>query len=79
MLEPAIKGTQNVLNACSKAKVNKVLIVSSVAAVMLNPSWPKDEPMDETCWSDIEFCKIIEVYTPLIRIRITNINGNYIC
>lgn len=60
-VEPAIKGTRNVLNACLKAKVKKVVVVSSVAAVLLNPCWPKDQPMDENCWSDTEFCKSTKV------------------
>ncbi|PKI33830.1 hypothetical protein CRG98_045782 [Punica granatum] len=42
MLEPAIKGTLNVLRACSEAKVKRVVYISSIAAVMLNPKWPKD-------------------------------------
>lgn len=60
VLEPAITSTLNVLNACSKAKVKKVVVVSSAAAVLLNPTWPKDEAMDESCWTDIEFCKTME-------------------
>ncbi|KAI8001926.1 Cinnamoyl-CoA reductase 1 [Camellia lanceoleosa] len=58
-VESAIKGTRNVLNACLKAKVKKV-VVSSVVAVMVNPNCPKDQPMDENCWSDLEFCKQLE-------------------
>ncbi|KAA8536241.1 hypothetical protein F0562_028719 [Nyssa sinensis] len=62
VLEPAITGTRNVLNACLKAKVNKVVLVSSVGAVMLNPSWPKDQAMDENCWTDKDYCKTIEMW-----------------
>ncbi|KAM7513959.1 hypothetical protein LguiA_003542 [Lonicera macranthoides] len=60
LLEPAVTGTRNVLNACLKAKVKKVVVVSSVGAVMLNPNWPKDQLMDESCWSDVEYCKATE-------------------
>ncbi|THG02007.1 hypothetical protein TEA_002573 [Camellia sinensis var. sinensis] len=59
VLEPAIIGTRNVLNACLKAKVKKVVVVSTAGAVILNPNWPKDHPMDENCWTDTEFCKNI--------------------
>ncbi|KAL7174911.1 hypothetical protein ACSBR2_028677 [Camellia fascicularis] len=59
VLEPAIIGTSNVLNACLKAKVKKVVVVSTAGAVILNPNWPKDHPMDENCWTDTEFCKNI--------------------
>ncbi|KAK4428275.1 Cinnamoyl-CoA reductase 1 [Sesamum alatum] len=58
LVEPALQGTLNVLKACSEEKkVRRVVIVSSVAAVMMNPNWPKDRVMDETCWSDAEYCK----------------------
>ncbi|KAI3734465.1 hypothetical protein L6452_13934 [Arctium lappa] len=56
MLEPAITGTRNVMNACLKSKVKKVVVVSSLLALVANPSWPKDQVTDENCWSDVEFC-----------------------
>ncbi|WOH16146.1 hypothetical protein DCAR_0935695 [Daucus carota subsp. sativus] len=62
MLEPAIAGTLNILRACTNAEVKKVVLVSSAAAVTCNPKWPKDLAMDESCWSDIEFCRMIEYW-----------------
>ncbi|XP_041017795.1 cinnamoyl-CoA reductase 1-like isoform X2 [Juglans microcarpa x Juglans regia] len=55
VIEPAVKGTQNVLKASVEAKVKRFVFVSSIAAVFMNPSWPKDQVMDETCWSDTEY------------------------
>ena len=63
LLEAAVTGTRNVLNACSITKVKKVISVSSIAAVMLNPNWPKEQAMNEESWSDFEFCKANEVST----------------
>ncbi|KAF6174176.1 hypothetical protein GIB67_033708 [Kingdonia uniflora] len=60
LLEPAVTGTLNVLKASVEAKVKKVIVVSSIAAVQHNPNWPKDKVMDESCWSDKEHCKKIE-------------------
>ncbi|OWM70551.1 hypothetical protein CDL15_Pgr014224 [Punica granatum] len=60
VVEPAVNGTLNVLKACSEAKVKRVIYVSSVAAVTMNPNWPKEQVMDETCWSDKEYCKITD-------------------
>ncbi|XP_022139393.1 cinnamoyl-CoA reductase 1 isoform X2 [Momordica charantia] len=57
VIEPAVKGTLNVLEACLEAKVKRVVVVSSVAAVVFNPSWPQGQVMDESCWSDKEYCK----------------------
>ncbi|KAL2895257.1 Cinnamoyl-CoA reductase 2 [Bienertia sinuspersici] len=57
LMEPSVKGTQNVLKACSEAKVKRVIYVSSVVAVSMNPSWPDAQVKDENCWSDKEYCK----------------------
>ncbi|KAJ4979787.1 hypothetical protein NE237_010567 [Protea cynaroides] len=57
IIEPAVTGTHNVLETCSETKVKRVVVMSSGAAVASNPNWPKNEVMDETCWSDKEYCK----------------------
>ncbi|KAK6245984.1 hypothetical protein SCA6_009074 [Theobroma cacao] len=57
MIEPAVKGTLNVLKACLEENVKRVVVVSSVSAVSLNPRWPKGQIKDEACWSDKEYCK----------------------
>ncbi|KAM5573985.1 cinnamoyl-CoA reductase 1 [Rosa sericea] len=57
VLKPAVEGTLNVLKACVEAKVKRVVVVSSIAAVVKNPNWPKDQVKDERCWSDPEYVK----------------------
>jgi len=58
MLGPAINGTTNVLKAASAANVRRVVVVSSMVAVEIDPKdWPKDKIKDEGCWSDIEACR----------------------
>lgn len=61
MIAPAVDGTLNVLKACVEAKVKRVVYVSSAAALMMNPIWSKNQVLDETCWSDQEFCIQTEV------------------
>jgi nucleoside-diphosphate-sugar epimerase len=61
LIEPAVKGTLNVLKACLEANVKRIVVVSSIAALVMNPSWPKGQVMDETCWSDKEYCRTTEV------------------
>ncbi|CAK9178276.1 unnamed protein product [Ilex paraguariensis] len=57
LIEPTVKGTLNVLRACCEANIKRVVIVSSGAAVIMNPKWPKGQVKDETCWSDKDYCK----------------------
>uniref|UniRef100_A0ACD5UH02 Uncharacterized protein n=1 Tax=Avena sativa TaxID=4498 RepID=A0ACD5UH02_AVESA len=57
VLAPAVKGTQNVLKACHEAKVRRVVVVSSAAAVIMNPNFPKDAVLDEDAWSDEDYCR----------------------
>ncbi|XP_062173274.1 phenylacetaldehyde reductase-like [Alnus glutinosa] len=59
LLDPAIKGTLNVLNSCAKSpSVKRVVLTSSIAAVAYNgrPRTP-DVVVDETWFSDPEVCK----------------------
>ncbi|XP_043712216.1 cinnamoyl-CoA reductase 1-like isoform X5 [Telopea speciosissima] len=67
LIEPAVTGTLNVLKACSEAKVKRVVIVSSIVAVRMNPNWPKNQLLDETCWSDKEYCRETKSYYSLSK------------
>ncbi|KAF5177063.1 Cinnamoyl-coa reductase [Thalictrum thalictroides] len=60
LIEPAVTGTSNVLKACSMANVKKVVVLSSVAAVIFDQNWPKNQAMDESCWSDKDYCRTTE-------------------
>jgi len=57
MMAPTVKGTMSVLEACSATKVQKIILVSSLASVSFDPNWPEDKLIDESCWSDKDFCK----------------------
>ncbi|KAJ0763931.1 putative cinnamoyl-CoA reductase [Helianthus annuus] len=57
LIKPAVDGTLNVLKACCEVNVKKVVYVSSVAAVAIIPNRPQDRPLDETFWSDQQFCR----------------------
>ena len=83
MIEPAVKGTLNVLKACVEAKVKRVVVVSSISALVMNPSWPKDQVIDETCWSDKEYCRTtkvtdhkIQLYVELVALFCTSCDSN---
>ncbi|CAO2200716.1 unnamed protein product, partial [Urochloa humidicola] len=57
VIAPAVTGTLNVLKACKEAKVKRVVVVSSVAAVFNNPNWPKGKAFTEDSWSDEQYCR----------------------
>jgi nucleoside-diphosphate-sugar epimerase len=70
VIAPAVTGTLNVLKACHEAKVKRVVVVSSVAAVFNNPNWPKGEAFTEDSWSDAEYCRkneVLYIVNPLIK------------
>ncbi|KAG6680453.1 hypothetical protein I3842_13G043800 [Carya illinoinensis] len=59
LIDPALKGTLNVLRSCAKvSSVKRVVITSSMAAVAFNgkPLGP-DVVIDETWFSDPAFCE----------------------
>ncbi|XP_054799886.1 phenylacetaldehyde reductase-like [Prosopis cineraria] len=59
LIEPAVKGTLNVLKSCAKSpSVKRVILTSSLAAVLCNgkPLNP-DVIVDETWFSDPDICK----------------------
>jgi nucleoside-diphosphate-sugar epimerase len=67
MLAPAVTGTTNVPRAASAANVQRVVVVSSIVAVEINPKrWPDGKIKDERCWSDEEFCRSVEVACVLL-------------
>ncbi|WCJ40392.1 NAD(P)-binding Rossmann-fold superfamily protein [Euphorbia peplus] len=57
MVEPAVIGTKNVIMAAAEAKVRRVVFTSSIGAVYMDPHRHPDAVVDESCWSDLEFCK----------------------
>ncbi|KAL6655324.1 hypothetical protein ACP70R_006150 [Stipagrostis hirtigluma subsp. patula] len=57
VVDPTVKGTKNVLEACSAANVRKLVVVSSVAASCFDPNWPEGKLKDESCWSDKQLCR----------------------
>ncbi|KAF9674101.1 hypothetical protein SADUNF_Sadunf10G0092700 [Salix dunnii] len=58
LIDPCIKGTQNVLNSCLKAKsVKRVVFTSSSSTMRYRDDTPQIFSLNESHWSDIEYCK----------------------
>ncbi|KAL1292711.1 hypothetical protein AAHE18_19G018000 [Arachis hypogaea] len=69
MVEPAVKGTSNVLEASLQAKVERVVYVSSSTAIILNPNLPNDKVIDESYWSDKEYCRKTKEWYPFSKMK----------
>ncbi|KAL3518020.1 hypothetical protein ACH5RR_020609 [Cinchona calisaya] len=65
LLAPAIKGTINVLTAAKEFGIRRVVVISSVCAIMPSPNWPADKVKNEECWADEEYCKKKGMWYPL--------------
>ena len=65
VLEPASRGTINVLRSCVRAgTVRRVVFTSSVTAVVWTGDADKEDghlAVDERCWSDLAFCRKFKV------------------
>nr|AFK44321.1 unknown [Lotus japonicus] len=67
ILEPAIKGTVNVLKAAKEAGAERVVATSSISAITPSPNWPADKIKGEDCWTDLEYCKEKGLYYPIAK------------
>ncbi|KAF5199760.1 hypothetical protein FRX31_010654 [Thalictrum thalictroides] len=56
-----------------------VVVVSSVAAVVMIPKLPKDQVLDETYWSDKEYCSATDNWycLAITAAEILNASTNY--
>lgn len=69
LLDPAVKGTLNVLNSCAKySSIKRVVLTSSMAAVVCNgkPLSP-DVVVDENWFSDPDFCRKAKMWYVLSK------------
>lgn len=67
VLEPAIKGTLNVLTAAKELGVGRVVVTSSISAITPSPNWPANVVKNEECWADIDYCKRTQLWYPLSK------------
>ncbi|KAF3325178.1 tetraketide alpha-pyrone reductase 2-like protein [Carex littledalei] len=58
LIDPAIKGTTNVLTSCAKAtSVNRIVVTSTIGAVIWKQNATLESPLNESHWSDPNYCQ----------------------
>ena len=60
-MEPAVNSTKNVIKAAAEANVRRVVFTSSIGTVYMDPNRSNEVVVDESCWSDLEYCKNTKV------------------
>ncbi|KAL3537489.1 hypothetical protein ACH5RR_000855 [Cinchona calisaya] len=74
LLDPAIKGTLNVLRACARSSsIKRVVLTSSVAAVALNRELKDGVVIDESWYSDPSYCEENKIWYALSKISAENV------
>lgn len=60
VIKPTISGMLDIMKACVDAKtVKKLVFTSSAGTVNVEPN--QKSAYDETCWSDIDFCRTVKM------------------
>lgn len=75
ILDPAIKGTLNVLRSCKKnPSLRRVVLTSSSSAVRVRPREDFDPavPLNETSWSSVDLCQRLQVRHPTPPLPLTS-------
>ncbi|KAL0794683.1 hypothetical protein Bca101_066060 [Brassica carinata] len=75
LIDPALKGTINVLNTCKKtSSVKRVIVTSSMAAVLVRqPPLGPNDVVDETFFSDPSVCMESKLWYPLSKTLAENV------
>ncbi|XP_050366375.1 tetraketide alpha-pyrone reductase 1 [Argentina anserina] len=71
ILDPAVKGTLNVLRSCKKnPSLRRVVLTSSSSAVRVRAAddFDPNTPLDESTWSSVELCEKLQIWYPLSKV-----------
>nr|AAF23884.2 dihydroflavanol reductase 3 [Lotus corniculatus] len=60
VIKPTINGVLDIMKACQKAKTVRRLVFTSSAGT-LNVIEHQKQMFDESCWSDVEFCRRVKM------------------
>ena len=61
ILDAVVTGTRNVVEAAADAGVRRLVLSSTISAMYMDPRRDPEAPLDESSWSDLDYCKNTEV------------------
>lgn len=68
LIDTSVNGTLNVLSSCKKARsVKRVVFTSSCSAIRYRDDAQEVSPLNESHWSDLEYCKRYELWYPYAK------------
>lgn len=75
MIDPIVEGTLNVMRSCQKSStVRRVVMTSSCSAVRYDYNRrPGDSPLDESSWSDADYCRDHQVHFKCPNLLVTDV------
>ncbi|XP_057971286.1 tetraketide alpha-pyrone reductase 1 [Malania oleifera] len=69
ILDPAIKGTLNVLCSCARnPSLKRVVLTSSSSTVRIRDDFDPNIPLDESSWSSTDLCRRLQIWYALSKI-----------
>ncbi|MQL83964.1 hypothetical protein Taro_016451 [Colocasia esculenta] len=77
LVAAAVDGTRNVMNAAAEAGVRRVVFTSSFGAVHMDPNRSSDTVVDESCWSDPDYCKKTNVLSLSLSLSLCAVPGSF--
>ncbi|KAG6510054.1 hypothetical protein ZIOFF_028062 [Zingiber officinale] len=54
-------GDSQLLRAAKESGVRWVVVTSLISAIVPSPGWPADRVKDESCWTNLDYCRQKEV------------------
>ncbi|XP_044507484.1 tetraketide alpha-pyrone reductase 1 [Mangifera indica] len=68
IIEPAVKGTLNVLRSCAKnPSLRRVVLTSSSSTVRARDDFDPKIPLDESSWSSVDLCEKRQIWYALSK------------
>ena len=56
VIETAVKGTRNVMEACTETGVKRIVLTSSIGAIYMDAHRDPLAIVNENYWSDLDYC-----------------------